>query len=154
MKCRRALFKDVKQQVIPLARKSFQEVDPRVKNAFDIDVNEELYEAMEEGGNYAIFVAEDDTGVIHGYLSLVVNESPHIKGYLQAMLDSIYVDSGFRKPAIVKGLIHEAEKYATEMRCSCMVIGFKAKSPHAKFAKSIGYEPDDVMYTKLLEGVE
>jgi len=154
MKYRRAPFKDVKRQVIPLARKSFQEVDSRVKNAFDINVNEDLYEAMEAGGNYAMFVAEDDDGVIHGYLGVVISESPHIIGYMQAVQDSMYVEESFRQAMLVKGLISAAEDYANEIKCSSITIGFKANRPHTKFANSMGYDSGDVMHTKILEGVE
>lgn len=142
------------EQVVQLARKSFQEVDPRIKNAFDIDVNLALYEAMEAGGNYGLFVAEEEDGTILGYLSMTMNESPHIIGYWQAVLDSIYVDETGRKFRIATNLIKEAEKYAVEMGCASMTIGFKTKNPHTRFAQSIGYEPDDIMYTKLLEGVK
>lgn len=142
------------EQVVHLARKSFQEVDPRIKNAFDIDVNLALYEAMEAGGNHGLFVAEEEDGTILGYLSMTMSESPHIIGYWQAVLDSIYVDETGRKFRIATNLIKEAEKYAREMGCASMTIGFKTKNPHTRFAQSIGYEPDDIMYTKLLEGVE
>lgn len=140
--------------MVQLARKSFQEVDPRIKNAFDINVNLELYKAMEAGGNHGLFVAEDDQGIVHGYLSMTMSESPHIIGYWQAVLDSIYVDTEGRKARVAINLIRQAEKYAVEMGCASMTIGFKTKNPHTKFAESIGYEPDDIMYTKLLEGVE
>jgi len=140
--------------VVQLARKSFQEVDPRIKNAFDINVNLELYKAMEAGGNHGLFIAEDEQGIVHGYLSMTMSESPHIIGYWQAVLDSIYVDTEGRKAKVAINLIKQAEKYAVEMGCASMTIGFKTKNPHTKFAESIGYEPDDIMYTKLLEGVE
>ena len=140
--------------MVQLARKSFQEVDPRIKNAFDINVNLELYKAMEAGGNHGLFIAEDEQGIVHGYLSMTMSESPHIIGYWQAVLDSIYVDTEGRKAKVAINLIKQAEKYAVEMGCASMTIGFKTKNPHTKFAESIGYEPDDIMYTKLLEGVE
>lgn len=137
-----------------LGRKSFQEVDPRIKNAFDIDVNVDLYAAMEAGGNYALFVAEDDQGTVIGYLSMTMSDSPHIKGYWQAVVDSMFIEEQSRKTRTAINLIKEAEKYAEEMGCASMTIGFKAKNPHERFAASIGYEADDVMYTKLLEGVK
>jgi len=151
---RRALVSEVGEQVVQLARKSFQEVDPRIKNAYDIDVNVALYEAMEAGGNHGLFVAEDETGKVLGYLSMTMSESPHIIGYWQAVLDSIFVDDTSRKFRIATNLIKEAEKYAVEMGCASMSIGFKAKNPHTRFAESIGYSPDDVMYIKLLVGGE
>lgn len=141
-------------EVVQLARKSFQEVDPRIKNAFDIDVNVELYEAMEAGGNYALFVAEDDQGTVVGYLSMTMSDSPHIKGYWMAVVDSMFVQEESRNTRASILLIKEAEKYAEEMGCASMTIGFKAKNPHTKFASRMGFEPDDVMYTKLLEGVK
>ncbi|MCA1807575.1 MAG: GNAT family N-acetyltransferase [Actinobacteria bacterium] len=150
---RRALASEVQHEVVRLARKSFQEVDPRIKNAFDIEVNIDLYKAMESGGNHAVFVAEEGDQVL-GYLSMTMNESPHIIGYWQAIVDSVYVDTEHRKAKIAINLIRQAEQYAKELGCSSMTIGFKAKNPHERFAKSIGFEPDDVMYTKLLEGVE
>lgn len=107
---------------------------------------------MEAGGNYAIFTAEQD-GEVVGYLSMTMADSPHIKGYWQAVIDSMYVDTVQRKHKVCVNLIQEAEKYAEEMGCASMTIGFKAKHPHTKFAQSIGFEPDDIMYTKLLEGV-
>lgn len=149
--CRRALVQEVQKEVVQLARKSFKEVDPRIKNAFDIDVNLDLYKAMEGGGNYALFVAEDNGEVI-GYLSMTFSESPHIIGYWQAILDSVYVQDESRKTHTVIKLIKEAETYAKEVGCAAMTIGFKASNPHERFAKSLGFDPDDVMYTKLLEG--
>ena len=109
---------------------------------------------MEAGGNHGLFIAEDEQGIVHGYLSMTMSESPHIIGYWQAVLDSIYVDTEGRKAKVAINLIKQAEKYAVEMGCASMTIGFKTKNPHTKFAESIGYEPDDIMYTKLLEGVE
>lgn len=154
MRVRRAVFNQVSEQVAELARKSFKEVDPRSGNASDLDINVDLYNAMEAGGNYAIFVAEDDQGTVVGYLSLTMSESPHILGYWQAVQDSMYVQEDQRNTRAVIRLIKEAEKYADEMGCASMTIGFKAKNPHDRFASSMGFEPDDVMYTKLLEGVK
>lgn len=99
---------------------------------------------------YALFVAEEE-GQIRGYLSLYIVETPHIVGYRQAVADALFVDEKARKGSVAQRLIKRAEQYAKDVACDCMTLCFKADNPHKKFCNSIGYQEDDIMYSKSLD---
>lgn len=145
-----ALISEVQDQIEPLARKHLEQTDKRLPDYAEAQVNFDLYKTMEEQGLCALFVAYNDIKVV-GYLVVYVVETPHIKGYLQALSDALYVDNEARKHGAANKLIKMAEQYATDMGCSFMTLCFKAANPHTKFCHSIGYQEDDIMYSKSLD---
>lgn len=98
---------------------------------------------------FALFVAEDSE--IRGYLAMYIIETPHIVGYRQALADALFVDQKARKEGVAQKLIKLAERHAKDMACDYITLCFKADNPHKKFCNSIGYQEDDIMYSKSLE---
>lgn len=147
---RRALIQEVQNQIEPLAKKHLVETDKRLPDFADVKVNFDTYKEMEAVGVFSLFVAEKEEEVV-GYLAVYVADTPHITGYRQAMADALYVDKAVRKYGAAQKLIQMAENYAKDMYCSYMTLCFKADNPHTKFCNSIGYQEDDIMYSKSLE---
>lgn len=150
MKVSQVLVSQVKDQLEPLAKKHLKETDNRLKNFSQVQINFDSYEVAEAQGMYALFIAEDEE-VVRGYLSLYIIETPHIVGYRQAVADALFVDEEARKGSIAQRLIKCAENYAKDVACDYMTLCFKADNPHKRFCNSIGYQEDDIMYSKSLE---
>jgi len=141
-------YADVKEELEPLAIAHHLEEDPR-KETTSIDIDWEMYSALEDTGSFILVTARDGETLV-GYLSFIISETPHIKGYLQAVSDALFIDKAFRGKEVASNLIKLVEEVLSGVGVDWMVLVFPSNERSEVLMNRLGYNKTDVMYGKSL----
>ena len=110
-----------------------------------------LKKAMEtpEPGS-AIFIAEDETGKLAGFLHLQI-QTDYFNGTKVAYISDIAVDSAFEGQGVGRILLDKAEEWAREQGCSLLTLYvFSNNSRARKVYEKLGFKEEVTKYVKPL----
>jgi GNAT superfamily N-acetyltransferase len=109
------------------------------------------YEYMERVGALRVYVARRGSRMV-GYCIMIVQPHAHYATSLQAAQDVIYVDKAFRRGRVGLRLIEFVEQ---ELKHDGVQVVFqhvkKAHPALGRLLAHLGYEPQDVIYSKRLD---
>jgi L-amino acid N-acyltransferase YncA len=142
-------YLDVKEEIEPLVMAHHLEEDPR-RASVTIDVNWDMYAELEDAGSFILATARDGDKLV-GYLSFVLSETPHIRGYIQAVSDAFFIDKEYRGKAIASDLVKQLEESLKAVGVSWITLVFPEGEKSDTFMERLGYSPTDTMYGKSLE---
>lgn len=141
-------YSDVRESITPLGEANFLEGDARNACA-DIDIDWDLYDSLEEAGSAILITARKDS-VLVGYLSLSMATHPHIKDFIQASSDALYVAPECRGSDVGGGLLLAAEHALREAGVDWISLFFRNKEVSKNLMERLYYEQTDVVFGKSL----
>lgn len=113
----------------------------------DIDIN--LYQKLIDAGSANIFTLWEDEKFI-GYISVSISPSVLCKGYVDAVVDHLYITEESRGKGYMKKILKELEAQFSDEALDRYTIAFPANSSHAKLAASLGFSVQSSIYIKSL----
>lgn len=125
---------------------NWKDGDPR-NSDFDMKVNKELYETLEDNESVVLVTARDEDGTLAGYINFFIQESPHSRGLIQGSSDALYVAEDYRGKGIFKDMLTSSERLLRESYgVSYMSVTLRAQADSLE-----GYEKTDVVFGKVLK---
>lgn len=149
--------------MITINEEIFTEVYPELEEMFkehykeaplytDIEVDPllDVYEKIEEQGNYLFLVARDD-GVPVGYISYMIHPALQFHNQVIAGMELIYVLPTYRSKGVATSLLKAAEEVLQRDKgVTIASLVMKSGTPIRGFAEAMGYKEMEVMFTKRL----
>lgn len=144
----RAKFKDVINEVLPLAYMHWQESEDFKQDEFKLDVNK--YSRLEDEGFFHGFVAKLDDQII-GYAGFVINSSMHDEDSLRAYSESIFIHPEHR------GIGHKFIKFLDEEMSkidfiNAVMFAAKPQKDFGYILEPMGYKKTEIVYGRDLNG--
>jgi hypothetical protein len=135
-------FDTIPEIVANLAEDNYEE-SGLLQGKLELNVNEAAY-----GHNYTQVFAMREDGVLVGYAVFLVIDHPHFKGTTFAMNDVVYIKPEHRKESRL--FFEYIDKHLSPM-VNVINYSMNYANPHIEFMKSLGYEPTEVVYHKVVE---
>lgn len=126
--------------------KNWEDGDPR-KDVFDIDVDREIYQKMEDLGTVVLVTARDGDGTLAGYINFFIHEHPHSKGLIQAASDALYVDKEYRGMGVFKDMLKASEELLRES----YEVSYISITLREGATKLEGYDKSEVVFSKIMK---
>lgn len=143
-------YADAKEEMIPLTECNYEEDDAR-REVEALNIDWELYDTLEDQGS-VILITSRDAGKLVGYLSLYLTEQPHIKDFVQAASDAVYVALDYRGSGVGCGMLKAAEAALRAAGVGWLSVSFRTEELARNLMSTLGYKQTDVVYGKSLEG--
>lgn len=110
----------------------------------------DTYQLLHEAGNFLALAAFVDGRAV-GYLNIVANKCLHSKEATVATADNFFVHPDFRRHGVMQKLVSEAEHLCQSVGIHSLTLNVMHKvGGGSEFVESLGYEPAEVSYTKVL----
>jgi GNAT superfamily N-acetyltransferase len=137
----------VKSELEPLVIDHWKEV-----NQFDhpLSIAWNKYYSAEASGHYILITARTDDKLV-GWVGYFIYELMRHQDYTIAREDWYYVIPEYRKLGIGSKLFITAEKALQERKVKRIIMSCKVKHDQTKLIESLGYEPLEKTFTKLLD---
>lgn len=116
---------------------------------YEIDIDWEEYDACVKDGSLFFYGAYVD-GVKVGYLSLIFITNMFRKGYVDALVDSVYVTKDFRNTQIAWRLLNQAIDDAKREGAKDFVVQCPIGSSIHKALAKRGFSASDQVLTKSI----
>lgn len=111
----------------------------------------DTYEALYREGQLLALMAFDD-GVPVGYLTLIASPCVHAKDSVLAVADHFYVKPAYRRSGVMRKLVSAGEDLCRSVGVHSVSLSVMHKlGGGSEFVESLGYEPAEVVYTKVLK---
>ena len=143
-------FKDCIEEGSLLGSANYKEGDPRAESV-NINIDWELYTKLEDAGSMVLITARDEE-LLAGYLILTLASHPHIKDFIQASSDAIFVDKEYRGEGVGKELLTTAEEALKEVGVGWISLFFRDSKSSEGLMRSLNYKQTDVVFGKSLMG--
>lgn len=130
----------------------FEHVTELQSNTYKATYNPDwdVYEHLYDTGNLLGLMAFDDHVPV-GYLNILSATLPHSKDYLVATADGFYVEPSYRRSGVMSELVAVAEELCRQGGVESLSLSaMQTKGDAGELAQSLGYEPAEVVYTKIL----
>lgn len=126
----------------------YDEVAPH-KELLKLDPNLDVYHAMERAGSLHVITARID-GVLIGYIIMMVHPHLHYKQVIVAVDDVHFIHPAHRRGSLGSRLIKSAEAEMVKVGARIMALRTKDSNNHGLLFERLGFEPQDVVYTKRI----
>lgn len=131
----------------PMLAAHYQEIEKHNGSPFDLDVVK--YRMAERLQALRIFTARSD-GQLIGYAIFLVVDHMHSKDRRQALDDSLYLDSAWRKGHIGINLIKYSDQSLANEGVHTVMRNVTPGLDYSPILDYLGYEPVAVMWCKCL----
>jgi len=138
----------VRDEVWPLLQKDWEEIEHN-KEMLPLDPNWDLYELLEEQGNFYIFTARDH-GQLIGYFTVIVFPSMHSQKAMLASNDVIYLDKQYRRGSVGLRMFKFAEKCLKEDGHKVLYVTVTERHPIDPLLERLGYQKIETRFEKVL----
>lgn len=141
-------FSDVYPEAHELLKQHWQEIAP-YQDLFVLNPNTHFYLDTEKRGALFIVTARLNAKLI-GYVVMIVAPHAHYKDVLMATDDIHFLHKDYRKSRIGLGMFRAAEGFMKDRGVKVMMLRTKAKHDHGAIFERMGYDLQDLVYTKRL----
>ena len=142
-------FKEYKDRLYPLFEQHWKEVavyDETIKLALDVD----MYEILEDAGKFITIVAEENSIPV-GYIIFILARHPHYVNNIVAQNDAVFLLPEYRAGKNAINLFKFAEETLKNFNVDIIATHVKPKVDFSRLLKFLGYEEQEVVYTKRLD---
>jgi GNAT superfamily N-acetyltransferase len=113
-------------------------------------VNWGVYHQLNVAGLLWVFSARDMDGLMVGYVSYIIEPSPHCEGIFTAYQDAFYVMPHARGRFAGPRMLQFAEEMIRKQGVFAIRIGVPVNNNYGSMLTRKGYELTDLVYTKRL----
>lgn len=135
--------------VMPLLREDWDEIDHPSKRDCDLDPDWDMYRLLEEKGMFKVFTARKD-GELVGYFGVFITPSFHSKGSLQVVMDAVFVRKSERKSKVGFKLFRFVEKCLREDGFKSLAVTSTQSYPLDNFLIKSGYTKVETKFERPL----
>jgi GNAT superfamily N-acetyltransferase len=143
-------FSQTYMEAVGLLRLHWKEIAP-YQDLFTLNPNTAYYREGEKLGAIHIITARMD-GLLIGYIVMQLNPHPHYKHVKIATDDIHFLHPDYRRGSVGTRLFLAAEKAMKTLGAQVMVLRCKAAHNHGVLFERIGYNVQDIVYSKRLDG--
>lgn len=140
---------DVLEEIEPLLEEHYAETVPYPDRVV-LNPNYDMYRLLEQADALVIYTARD-LGAIVGYAITVLQPHPHSQGHTYAANDMIYICPEYRHTELAPEMLKNLEEHLKERGVSVMTFHMKAIKPCETLMSGLGYQNDEVLYTKYIQ---
>jgi|SRR5690554_4772558 len=114
-----------------------------------LDVDIDTYQKLIDGGFANIFTLWEDETFL-GYVSVSVSPSVLCKGYVDVVVDHLYLTEEARGKGYVEKILEELEEQFKDSGVDRYTIAFPTKDSYKRLAESLGFSEQSSVYIKSL----
>ena len=140
------LIKEIKEEILPLFKGAWDEVD-YLRDYVDLDPDWEQILQLEKLGMFRTYVARND-GVIVGFVCVNVQPLLHSKAHYASQVDVAYIDPSHR--GTFKNLLEVVESDLRDQGVKVFVFNLKSWDKTGEFMKKENYEHVENVYLKVI----
>jgi len=133
-----------------LLKLHWEEIAP-YRDLLTLNPNVATYEAHEAKEGICVITARE-AGKIIGYIVMLIHPHLHYKHVLMATDDIHFIHPDYRKGRTGLQLLTFAEREMKKRGVKLMALRTKVNSNHGVLFEHLGYNAQDVVYTKRLDG--
>lgn len=144
-------------EAMPLLEQHYRELSSN--QDIPLEVNFDVYRAMEESGTLALFTARrhkrpgwTGTAPLVGYAAFLLSKNPHYNSSLQALQDVLYIAPCYRGGGLGLQLIKYAEHELRQRGVQLVYHHQKLAHPAlGKLLEKLDYQPVEQIWSKRLD---
>ena len=137
---------DIRDELEPLIKKVWDEVDSRAK-FLDQEVDMNFYLEAEAAGMCRVYTIRDKGNLI-GFSVNMIQPIPHCKGKFCSVIDGIYIEPEYR--GIGKDFINIIDEDLKDIGVTYSVFALKEWDEKENLVEALGYKHYESMYRKVL----
>jgi Acetyltransferase (GNAT) family len=107
------------------------------------------YQQLENSGNLVLVTART-AGVLIGYIMMIIHPHPHYKHIMIGMDDLHFLHPEHRNGFTFMRMIDFTERKMSKRGVKIMVLRTKASKDHGQLFVRLGYQLQDLTYTRLI----
>ena len=140
-------YEDVRAEIAPLVLNHYHEVVvyPDIK----LNVDEEMYQKIDEAGGLRLFTARNTAGDLIGYCIFFVRHHLHYMDSFQAFQDVLFIQKEYR--GFGKKFIKWCDERLSEEKVQVVFHGVKAAHNYGSLLEDVGYKLSDLLYSRRLD---
>lgn len=142
-------FSSVYPEASELLRLHWEEVAP-YKDLLTLNPDMQMYRTLEEQGRIVVVTARR-LGELIGYVVMMLHAHHHYSHVLTATEDIHFLHPDHRKGSLGLRLIAAAEAEMAARGVRVMTLRTKVTHNHGLLFERLGYQPQDIVYTKRLD---
>lgn len=143
----REKLQDIFDEMLPLFERHWEEIT--FYKDIKLDVNTEAYYEMEDSGRLRIYTAREKDGKLIGYGAYMMRQNIHYKSSYQALQDVLFIDK--EKRGFGGKFILWCDNQLKKEGVQVVYQHIKASHNWGKMAERLGYELQDLIYSKRLD---
>jgi len=115
-----------------------------------LDPDWQIYEQMERSGKLWVLTARDG-GRLVGYIVMMLSRHLHYRSLTIAIDDIHFIHPDYRKGLTGYRMIRTTVKAMQALGVRMCTFRTKAAKDHGQLFRRLGFEPNDIVYAKILE---
>lgn len=135
-------------EALPLLEQHYDEI-AQFKTVQRLDPDWETYEALERVGKLWVMTVRD-SGMLVGYMVMVVNRALHYKTLLMATEDIHFLLPRYRKGLVGYRLLAKTKQAMAERGVHMVIMRTKASQSHGALFERLGGVLSDLVYALVL----
>ncbi len=141
-------FSSFYSEALDLLRLHWEEIAP-YKELLALNPDLDMYKTLDVQGKLVVITARA-AGALVGYIVLIITAHHHYSHVLMATEDIHFLHPAYRKGLAGLRLIRAGEAEMKRRRVQLIALRTKVASDHGLLMRRLGYDAQDVVYTKLL----
>lgn len=116
------------------------------RDAFGMDVDWDLYQALEKSLKLYVITARRDVDLV-GYFGCIVSSHPHRKGVVTATSSFLYADGDPIRGLIIRGMIKESIRILNDVGVRYYRFASKNQPIVGQMLEKLGFSPIETVYS-------